>query len=120
MQYVSVVFYSMFLVAGQSPKYVLKGVEANLNPGIPGHPEKILWKHNGIKMVEFGGQDQQEYDPFKGRITLNQQTARLTISNLKFEDSGDFELEAYINNALHTSHFKLKVIGKLFTLQTFE
>ncbi len=113
-QYVSNVFYSsVFLVAGQSPKYVFKGREVILSPGITGHPEDILWKHNGSKLVEFDGQEQQEYDPFKGRITLDWQTAELTITDLKFEDSGDFELEAYINRALHTSQFKIKVIGKL-------
>ncbi len=103
----------LFLVAGQSPKYVFKGLEVILSPGLTGHPDEILWKHNGIKLVEFDGQEQQEYDPFKGRITLDWQTAELTITDLKFKDSGDFELEAYINRAFRTSQFKIKVIGKL-------
>ncbi|XP_044073446.1 protein starmaker-like [Siniperca chuatsi] len=101
------------LVAGQSLKYVLKGLEVNLNPDITGHPDDILWKHNGNKVVEFDGKEQRVYKPYENRITLDWVSAELNITDLRFEDSGNYELEVYVNNFLHHSRFVLKVIDKV-------
>ncbi|XP_070770943.1 protein starmaker-like [Enoplosus armatus] len=101
------------LVAGQSTKYALKGQEVNLKPAITGQPNSILWKHNGNKVVEFDGKEQQVYSPYENRITLDWHSAELIIDDLRFEDSGDYELEVEINKLLHQSHFPLEVIDKV-------
>ncbi len=64
-------------------------------------------------MVEFNGQEEHVYDPFTNRITLNWHTAELSITNLGFDDNGDYVLEAYMDSTLHQSEFNLEVIGKL-------
>uniref|UniRef100_UPI0037E7AC62 lymphocyte function-associated antigen 3-like n=1 Tax=Semicossyphus pulcher TaxID=241346 RepID=UPI0037E7AC62 len=100
-------------VAGQSPKYVLKGTGHLLRPDISGQPNSILWKHNGNKVVEFDGSEQHVYSPFEDRVTLGWVTAELEITGLRFEDSGVYEYELDINNNLHSSEFKLEVIDKV-------
>lgn len=111
MQPVSLPLYSMCLVAGQSKQYALMQLAVNLKPAITGQPDEILWKHNGNKVVEFNGNEQQAYGQFKNRITLDWVSAELDITDLGFEDSGEYELEVYINNILHLSYFQLEVIG---------
>ncbi|XP_041663604.1 uncharacterized protein LOC121522964 [Cheilinus undulatus] len=106
---------SFFLVAGQTPKYVLKGKGDHLKPDIPGQPNSILWKHNGNKIVEFDGSEEQVYDLYRNRITLNWITAELEITDLRYEDSGDYELEVDVNDELHSSESKLEVIDKVVT-----
>ncbi|XP_049451147.1 RNA polymerase-associated protein LEO1-like isoform X2 [Epinephelus fuscoguttatus] len=101
------------LVAGQSPKYVLKGNTVHLEPGINGQPDGILWKHNGNKVVEFNGNEEHVYNPYKDRITLDWVTAELDIANLRFEDSGEYELEVDINKGLHRSVHELEVIDEV-------
>ncbi|XP_054483308.1 uncharacterized protein LOC129116440, partial [Anoplopoma fimbria] len=101
------------LVAGQSPKYALKGGKVLLLPDIAGHPDGILWKHNGNKVAEFNGQEQEVYHPYENRITLGWASAELDITDLRFEDSGDYELEVDINKGLHRSLYKLQVIDKV-------
>ncbi|XP_041662313.1 serine/arginine repetitive matrix protein 2-like [Cheilinus undulatus] len=107
--------FTFFLVAGQTPKYVLKGKGDHLKPDIPGQPNSILWKHNGNKIVEFDGSEEQVYDPYRNRITLNWITAELEITDLRYEDSGDYELEVDINNKVYSSESKLEVIDKVAT-----
>ncbi|XP_049905239.1 uncharacterized protein LOC126393272 isoform X1 [Epinephelus moara] len=102
-----------YLVAGQSPKYTLKGNTVHLEPGINGHPDGILWKHNGNKVVEFNGNEEHVYNPYKDRITLDWVTAELNITNLRFEDSGEYELEVDINKGLHRSVHELEVIDEV-------
>lgn len=87
-----------------------------MEPGINGQPDGILWKHNGNKVVEFNGNEEHVYNPYKDRITLDWVTAELDIANLRFEDSGEYELEVDINKGLHRSVHELEVIGKLFPL----
>nr|XP_033474286.1 uncharacterized protein LOC117251833 isoform X2 [Epinephelus lanceolatus] len=101
------------LVAGQSPKYALKGNTIHLEPGVNGQPDGILWKHNGNKVVEFNGNEEHVYNPYKDRITLDWVSAELNITNLRFEDSGEYELEVDINKGLHRSVHKLKVIDEV-------
>lgn len=85
-----------------------------MNPGIAKRPDEILWKHNGNKVVEFNGREQHVYSLYENRITLDWHTAELDIADIRFEDSGEYELEAFINNRLHQSDYKLEVIGKFF------
>ncbi|XP_031151862.1 clumping factor A-like isoform X2 [Sander lucioperca] len=101
------------LVAGQSPKYALKGQEFFIMPDVAGHPDGILWKHSGNKVVEFNGNEQQVYTPYENRITLDWVSAELGITELRFEDSGDYELEIEVNKGLHRSIYKLEVIDKV-------
>ncbi|KAM6978418.1 uncharacterized protein LKV04_013824 [Tautogolabrus adspersus] len=101
------------LVAGLTPKYVLKGTWDHLKPVIPGQPNSILWKHNGNKVVEFDGSEQRVYGAYEHRITLDWITAELEITGLKFEDSGVYELEVDVANRLDLSSFELKVIDKV-------
>ncbi|KAJ4933160.1 hypothetical protein JOQ06_029995 [Pogonophryne albipinna] len=84
------------LVAGQSPEYALQGGEVSLKPDVTGHPDGILWKHKGNKVVEFNGNEQQVYKPFENRITVDWVSAAIQITDLRFEDSGEYELELEI------------------------
>ncbi|XP_031725196.1 uncharacterized protein LOC116395438 isoform X1 [Anarrhichthys ocellatus] len=101
------------LVAGQSPNYGLKGGKVSLKPRIPGQPDGILWKTNGNKVVEFDGREELVYSPYQNRITLDWQTADINIHDLRFEDSGEYELDAEINKRLHRSFYTLEVIEKV-------
>ncbi|XP_077946500.1 uncharacterized protein LOC120834442 isoform X4 [Gasterosteus aculeatus] len=101
------------LVSGQSPTFGLKGGKVFLKPDITGHPDGILWKFKGNKVVEFDGQQQQVFRPYENRITLNWVTAELNIADLRSEDSGDYVLEVEINNALRTSYYALEVMDKV-------
>uniref|UniRef100_A0AAQ4RZ55 Ig-like domain-containing protein n=1 Tax=Gasterosteus aculeatus aculeatus TaxID=481459 RepID=A0AAQ4RZ55_GASAC len=101
------------LVSGQSSTFGLKGGKVFLKPHITGHPDGILWKFKGNKVVEFDGQQQQVFRPYENRITLNWVTAELNIADLRSEDSGDYVLEVEINNALRTSYYALEVMDKV-------
>lgn len=125
MLHVSMPLYSMCVAAGQNdPKYELKGLTVTLKPNIAGQPDLILWKHNGDKVVEFNGQEQEVYRPYENRITLDWVSAELDVTNLRFEDSGEYELDAYIKKVLHRSQFLLEVIGMFsfyfFTLELID
>ncbi|XP_068428839.1 protein starmaker-like isoform X2 [Clinocottus analis] len=104
------IFITSYLVDGQSSKYALKGGKVSLRPDIAGHPDGILWKYNGNKVVEFNGNEQEDFSPYENRITLDWVSAELDIIDLRFEDSGDYELEVDIKKALHRSFYKLEVI----------
>ncbi|XP_034549764.1 cell surface glycoprotein 1-like isoform X1 [Notolabrus celidotus] len=101
------------LVAGQSTTYFLKGTSGLLKPVISGQPNSILWKHDGNKVVEFDGREQQVYSPYKDRITLDWLLAELNITGLRFEDSGVYDLEVEINHNFYPSKYKLEVIDKV-------
>ncbi|XP_045910273.1 CD48 antigen-like isoform X2 [Micropterus dolomieu] len=102
-------------VAGQSPIYALKGQEVNLKPAITGQPKEILWKYKGNKVVEFNGHDEQVYHPYEKRITLDWISAELNIAKLRYEDTGYYELEVYMNQELKRSRFLLEVIDRVAT-----
>ncbi len=109
----------MCLVAGQSPKYALKGLEVKLKSDITGIPDEILWKHEGNKVVEFDGKEEQVYSPYEGRITLDWHSAELDITNLRYEDSGEYVLEAYVKKVLQRLDHQLEVIGTWFFFNNF-
>lgn len=109
---------SMCLVAGQSTRYELRGQKVSLKSDIPGTPDNILWKRNGNKVVEFNGQEQDVYGQYEDRISLNWHTAELEITDLRIEDSGEYELEVYMNEKFSTSLHKLEVVGE-FLIITF-
>ena len=77
-------------------------------------PDEILWKHNGIKVVEFNGNEQQVYSPYIDRVTLDWVSAELSITHLTYEDSGEYELEITRNQRFDRIHYRLDVIGKFF------
>ena len=81
---------------------------------IPGHPDDILWKHNGNKVVEFDAQEEHVFGTYENRVTLDWATADLNITHLRYEDSGDYEVEITKNRHVHRSNFKLEIIGKFF------
>ncbi|XP_040912618.1 CD48 antigen-like [Toxotes jaculatrix] len=102
-----------FPVSGQSPTYGLLGQMFYLKPGIAEHPDDILWKHNGSKVVEFNGKEETVYGFYKGRVALGRTTAELNMTDLRYEDSGHYELETYKNKQLRTRQYKLEVIDKV-------
>ncbi|XP_030284741.1 neurobeachin isoform X4 [Sparus aurata] len=104
---------SFSLVAGHSPRFELRGQKISLKSDIPGTPDSILWKRNGNKVVEFNGQEQETYGQYENRISLDWHTAELEIADLRIEDSGEYELEVYMNNKWSTSLHKLEVVDRV-------
>uniref|UniRef100_A0AAY5KCV7 Ig-like domain-containing protein n=1 Tax=Esox lucius TaxID=8010 RepID=A0AAY5KCV7_ESOLU len=91
-------------------EYGSQGGEIILTPSISGQLDGILWKHHGNKVVEFDGDEQHEYDTYKGRILLNWHNGELTIKGLTDADSGTYQLEAAINKKLQYSNHEVHVI----------
>lgn len=102
------------LVTVQSEVFKLNGQQIQLDPGVTEPPDKILWTHNGNKLMEFNGTVEKVFGPYVGRVTLNRLTAQLQISDLRFEDSGKYECE--IQGKTPLSSHKLVVIGKVQTI----
>ncbi|XP_058478739.1 aspartic and glutamic acid-rich protein-like isoform X12 [Solea solea] len=100
------------IVSGQ-PTYVLQGQTFQLRPDITRQPDEILWKHNGNKVVEFNGKEEDVYGQYQHRVTLDWVTAELDIIDVRSEDSGEYELEAYRENLLYNFHYELQVIGRV-------
>ncbi|XP_033984637.1 dentin sialophosphoprotein-like isoform X5 [Trematomus bernacchii] len=101
------------LVAGQSPEYALQGGEVSLKTDVTGQPDGILWKHKGNKVVEFNGREEQVYKPFENRVTVDWFSAGIQITDLRFEDSGEYELELELNKKLQRFFYQLEVIDKI-------
>lgn len=101
------------LVAGQTVHYVLKGKEAILTPSLSRVPDDILWKHNGDKVITFDSAQESVYGDYKDRVTLAWDTAELAISDVRYDDSGEYELDALIRDRLHRTQFMLKVLDKV-------
>lgn len=107
------VFLKLTLVAGQSVHYVLKGREAILSPALSKAPDDILWKHNGVKVITFDSAEERVFHPYEGRVTLGWGTAELTIADVRYEDSGEYELDALFRDRLSRSQYMLKVLDKV-------
>ncbi|XP_056911206.1 nipped-B-like protein isoform X9 [Takifugu flavidus] len=104
----------MMAVAAQSIKYGLKGQEVKLKPQIQEQqPDLILWLHNDNKVVEFNGKEEDVYDPFKNRTTLDWHSAELHLTDLRSEDSGLYELELYTQEKSYFYSYTLQVIDKV-------
>uniref|UniRef100_A0A3Q3XP28 Ig-like domain-containing protein n=1 Tax=Mola mola TaxID=94237 RepID=A0A3Q3XP28_MOLML len=99
--------------AEKSPIYSLKGQQVRLKPSFTGEADEILWKHNGNKAIEFSGNEELVYGTFKNRVTLDWHSAQLNITDLRFEDSGDYDLEVVIKQMLYEYNYKLEVIEKV-------
>lgn len=108
-------------IAGETTKYVLLGKEVHLSTStsIQTSPDEILWKHNGNKVIEFNGKKEDVYGLYKGRVNLDWISADLNISDVRFEDSGAYELELFINQKMHYFTYNLQVIGKFLFLLFF-
>ncbi|XP_055360782.1 protein starmaker isoform X2 [Betta splendens] len=102
-------------VSGQSLTYGLMGLKVTLKPDVTGtkQPDEILWKHNGNKVVEFDGRKQQEFSLFENRVTLDWISAELSITGLRLDDSGEYDLEVYANKVLKRQTLNLEVLEKL-------
>ncbi|XP_027132622.1 uncharacterized protein LOC104940106 isoform X1 [Larimichthys crocea] len=109
-RYILAWFVFIFCRVDGESLYGLKGLSVSLKPALPDKPADILWKHNGNKAVEFGGYENYVYGTFKNRTTLDWHTADIEITDLRYEDGGNYELEATINNKLHRSSKTLVVI----------
>lgn len=102
-------------VCVQSVIYEVKGQQVKLHADITGKPEQLLWKHNNDVIVEFNGIKEKVFGSFEGRIHLNVLTAQLQISDLRFEDTGNYEYEVYASRNFFRKSYELKVIGRKST-----
>lgn len=94
--------------------YHLRSEQAQFGTfALPQPPDSILWKCNGNKVVEFTGSEETVYPAYEGRVTLNWHTAELQISDLRYEDSGKYEYEVFIEGSLLQSSYDLEVIGRM-------
>ncbi|XP_068507618.1 uncharacterized protein [Syngnathus scovelli] len=93
-------------------EYVLKGQEINFLPSIPGKPNLLGWIHDGRDVVWFDLQMGKDvFPPYEHRITLEQESARLTIKDATYEDSGNYDLKLMINEQHHRLKYRIEVIG---------
>ena len=102
----------MYVVAEQTTKYALLGQSIMFNTNITTSPDQILWKHDGNKVVEFDGNQEQLYGSYVNRVVLDRLSADLEIDQLRYEDSGTYELDVFTKIKLDRSFYKLEVIGK--------
>ncbi|KAM9710308.1 lymphocyte function-associated antigen 3-like [Menidia menidia] len=100
-------------VAGQTTEYGLLGQSIMLSTGFTTSQEKILWKHNGSKVVEFDGRQDRLFGSYVDRVILDWNSADLEIEMLKYEDSGVYELEAFTNKVLSRSSYEIEVIDRV-------
>ncbi|XP_043987230.1 probable elastin-binding protein EbpS isoform X2 [Gambusia affinis] len=106
------------LVSAQNTKYALVGEKVEFigfnNKEIP---TDILWKHieghSVYKVVHFDGSQEKLFGSYEGRVTLDWRSADLSISNLRYEDSGLYDLEIQINNKQMTKRYELIVIDRV-------
>lgn len=109
-------------VTVRSVMYNLRSEQVQFGPAILTQPpDSILWMCNGNKVVEFTGSEETVYGSYEGRVTLNWHTAQLHISDLRYEDSGKYKYEVFLEGKLLQSSYDLEVIGKMFNrLLAFE
>lgn len=83
-----------------------------MDPVVTGKPDDILWKHNGNKVLEFSGTDEQVFGSYEGRVSVERLTGRLLIFDLRLEDSGEYELEVFTQGKWLQSICELEVVGE--------
>ncbi|XP_077395587.1 uncharacterized protein LOC144031924 isoform X2 [Festucalex cinctus] len=100
--------------SAQVLKYVLKGQEIHLVPPIFGQPHLIIWvRYDGRHVVVFDLMRVLISPEYKNRVTLDHNTAELTIKNATYEDSGNYDLKLMINNEHHRVKYRIEVIDKI-------
>ena len=115
----------LYVVAEETPNYALLGQSIMFNANITTPPDRILWKHDGNKVVEFDGNQERLYGSYVNRAILDWLSADLEIDQLRYEDSGTYELEVFTETVLNCLIYSLEVIGKFgfflhFTLVTYK
>ncbi|XP_061735356.1 SLAM family member 9-like isoform X3 [Nerophis ophidion] len=113
-QHILVCFmFTCSLGSAQDVKYVLKGQELALDPAVFRRPLEIYWTHHVNMVVFFDGTIETVSPAYKNRISLNKDSAVLTIKNATYEDSGYYDLEVQENKRLQHMIFKIEVIDKV-------
>ncbi|KAG7467552.1 hypothetical protein MATL_G00154980 [Megalops atlanticus] len=88
-------------------------LKANVKGG--GKVMEILWKRSGNKVVELDQDGTRAYREFKGRVTVDQDTGDLTISNLTKRDNGNYKGEVLIGQQLQHSSHDVEIIEAVMT-----
>lgn len=101
------------LATVQSVIYEHRGQQVQWVPGVTKPPIEILWTHNSNKVVELDGGEVKVFGSFEGRISLDKDTGRLKIFDLRLDDSGTYQYEIYLDGKWFISSYDLKVIGKV-------
>ncbi|KAJ8377190.1 hypothetical protein SKAU_G00077700 [Synaphobranchus kaupii] len=79
----------------------------------------MLWKRKGIEMIKLV-QNTVEINPnFTGRLTMNDETGALNISNLREEDSGEYDFSGIESFPIIISHHRT-IPPKKVQLQVYE
>ncbi|XP_061548276.1 CD48 antigen-like [Phycodurus eques] len=102
------------LVSAQVLKYALRGQEINLVPPRMEKPDGIVWVHDGSNVVEFNNFMEEFVIPsYQNRITLDHNSAELTIKDATYEDSGNYDLKLKKNDEHRRIKFRVEVIDKV-------
>ncbi|XP_061648784.1 CD48 antigen-like isoform X1 [Phyllopteryx taeniolatus] len=102
------------LVSPQVLKYVLRGQEINLVPPRIEKPDGMVWVHDDSNVVEFHIFARElVYPPYQNRITLDHNSAELTIKDATNEDSGNYDLKLKKNDERRRIKFRVEVIDKV-------
>ncbi|XP_061621350.1 CD48 antigen-like isoform X2 [Phyllopteryx taeniolatus] len=102
------------LVSPQVLKYVLRGQEINLVPPRIEKPDGMVWVHDDSNVVEFHiFAGELVYPPYQNRITLDHNSAELTIKDATYEDSGNYDLKLKKNDERRRIKFRVDVIDKV-------
>ncbi|XP_028847548.1 uncharacterized protein DDB_G0290685-like [Denticeps clupeoides] len=84
-----------------------RGGNITLNPKTMGEIHDIVWKHNGVKVLEYDQSQTIVSEPFKKRAILNFHSGELTIRQLSSGDDGVYESQ--INGKAQSMH-NIKVL----------
>ncbi|XP_056610600.1 trichohyalin isoform X2 [Triplophysa dalaica] len=90
--------------------YVENGTSLNLDPGMKGTPEDILWTFNEDKVAERDVSDFQEYGRFIKRTEIEFTTGRLRVHRMTRDDSGFYKVMIQINGKLQFYEVDVEVI----------
>ncbi|XP_065099451.1 uncharacterized protein [Paramisgurnus dabryanus] len=110
-------------VSGDKVKTEMKGDSFILHNNVTKKPgdEKIVWriKHNNSTVAEIirNGKetnDEVHDERFSGRLKVNDQTGDLTITNIRPDDFGSYEVDITVGSHTYTVHrsFNVNVKGE--------
>ncbi|XP_077393420.1 CD48 antigen-like [Festucalex cinctus] len=95
-------------------KYVLTGQEIIFVPPIFGQPQVMRWTRGDGRGVAFLDElGELEFPEYKNRITLDSNTAELTIKTATHEDGGNYDLKLKMNNKDLRFKYRVEVIEKV-------